>query len=301
MRASVIRVILALWLGACGAPAASPGDGSNDGGGGGSATIDARGGAAAIDAAGATPADAAIVVGSAGCGHGGVATGLGAHDLSVAGVSRHYQLFVPAGYDASVPTRLVFVFHGLGGNGSLIRAYFGFEAEAAGHALFVYPDGLPVQGGQTGWSTSDLAFFDAMRVEIEGSYCVDPARVFATGHSFGGYMSNLIGCARSDVVRAIAPVSGGLLAACTGGPVAAWIAHGDADMTVNQSEGIAARDRWIATDGCATTSHATDPAPCVGYDGCKAGKPVTWCSFAGGHYPLPAFIKPAIWKFLSSF
>ncbi len=283
-------------LGACGAPRSTTATGD--------ATVAADADPTHVDAdpahvdAGPASIDAGVV-GTAGCGHGGVATGIQSKTITAAGVSRHYQIFVPTAYDAGVPTRLIFVFHGLGGDGSLIRSYFGFEAEANGKALFVYPDGLVVQGGATGWSTTDLAFFDAMVAEISAGYCVDSKRIFATGHSYGGYMSNLVGCARGDVVRAIAPVSGGLLGgtgACKGA-VAAWIAHGDADTTVNQSEGIAARDYWRGVDGCASTSQPTTPSPCVAYDGCAAGKPVTWCSFAGGHYPLPAFIKQGIWGF----
>lgn len=241
----------------------------------------------------------ATTAGTSGCEQAGVATGLQDVTTTVGGVSRHYLVFVPSSYDASTPTRLIFVFHGLGGDGALIRNYFGFEAEADGQALFVYPDGLQVQGG-TGWAASDLPFVDTMVAELSDAYCVDLARVFATGHSYGGYMSNLVACQRGDLVRAIAPVSGGLLTnACTE-PVAAWIAHGDADATVDDSQGIAARDRWVTLNGCATTTSATDPAPCVTYDGCTEGYPVTWCSFEGGHYPLPDFTQQAIWDFFEA-
>jgi poly(3-hydroxybutyrate) depolymerase len=237
-----------------------------------------------------------------GCGT-SVTKGMQQRTTTVLGVSRHYQLLVPAAYDAKLPTRLVFVFHGLGGDGNQIRAYFGFESEANGQALFVYPDGVAQSqaGGATGWAESDLSFFDAMVAEISASYCVDAKRVFAAGHSFGGYMSNLVGCERGDVVRAIAPVSGGLVAggACKG-PVAAWVAHGDKDGTVAQSEGIAARDHWLTANGCSTTSKPTAPSPCVAYDGCGADHPVTWCSFSGGHYPLPAFTQKAIWDFFAA-
>jgi hypothetical protein len=82
--------------------------------------------------------------------------------------------------------------------------------------------------------------------------------------------------------------------------VAAWLAHGNNDPTVPQSEGIAARDHWVSANGCASTSKATTPSPCVAYDGCSASHAVTWCSFAGGHYPLPAFTKQAIWDFFKA-
>lgn len=255
---------------------------------------------------GAVPPDGgttAAPVATAGCGSTNVAKGMQQKTTTVLGVSRHYQLLVPAAYDAKLPTRLVFVFHGLGGDGDQIRAYFSFEGEASGQALFVYPDGLAQSqaGGATGWAESDLSFFDAMVSEIGASYCVDARRVFAAGHSFGGYMSNLVGCERGDVVRAIAPVSGGLVAAgACKGAVAAWVAHGDKDGTVAQSEGIAARDHWLSANGCASTTKPTTPSPCVTYDGCTASHPVTWCSFSGGHYPLPSFTQKAIWEFFAA-
>lgn len=246
------------------------------------------------------PPDAGAI-GTAGCTARPAAPGLATRTVMAGGVARQYRVFVPDAYDAREPTRLVFVFHGLGGDGNLIRSYFGIETEAAGRALFVYPDGLATQGGRTGWSTGDLAFFDAMITELSAAYCVDASRIFATGHSFGGYMSNLVGCSRGTVVRAIAPVSGGLLGGTCDRPVAAWIAHGDNDTVVEQSQSISARDRWRIANSCAATSAPTEPSPCVSYDGCSAGHAVTWCSFAGGHYPLPGFIRPAIWAFFEAF
>jgi hypothetical protein len=44
----------------------------------------------------------------------------------------------------------------------------------------------------------------------------------------------------------------------------------------------------------------TDPSPCVAYQGCDDGYPVTWCEFAGGHSP-PSFASAAIWDFFSQF
>lgn len=277
-----------------GAPGGSGNGGSPSQTGDASATADGGeskgdGGTGAV-----TPSD--------GCGTGTFSAGLSAKTTTVGSVSRNYKLFVPAGYDAKEPTRLVFVFHGRGGSPDEIRAYFGFEAEAAGKALFVYPEGLPQasQGGKTAWSPGDLEFFDAIVTELTASYCVDKSRIFAAGHSFGGYMSNLVGCARGDVVRAIAPVSGGLVPGTCKGPVAAWVAHGDKDISVPPSEGIAARDHWLKENGCTSTSAPTSPAPCVAYDGCTAGHPVTWCSFDGGHYPLPGFTGQAIWDFFAA-
>ena len=291
---AVLGMTASAALGACSSAGGATATVSPETADGGPTTSDAGG---AADGPGADTSEPPIAVATAGCKATKAPTGLTSKTTTVGGASRRYQLQVPAAYDAGLPTRLVFLFHGLGGNGDQIRSYFSFEAEAAGGAIFVYPDGVARLQGRTGWAQDDLPFFDAMVSEISASHCIDAKRIFAAGHSFGGYMSNLVGCERGDVVRAIAPVSGGLVAGTCKGPVAAWLAHGDNDPTVAQSEGIAARDHWASANGCTATTKPTTPAPCVAYDGCSANHPVTWCSFPGGHYPLPAFTKQAIWDF----
>jgi poly(3-hydroxybutyrate) depolymerase len=239
---------------------------------------------------------------SLGCGVAGAIAGLQTKTTKVGSTERTYQLVVPAAYDPSKALPLVFVFHGLGGDAKQIRYYLDMEDEAAGQALFVYPEGVaqPSQGGLTAWALEDVNFFDAMLNDVSASLCVDRKRVFAAGHSFGAYMSNLVGCERGDVVRGIAPVSGGIVAGACKGPVAVWLAHGDKDATVKQSESITARDHWLKVNGCEATSKPASPGACVSYDGCSPGHPVTWCSFPGGHFPLPAYTEQAIWDFFKA-
>ncbi len=221
--------------------------------------------------------------------------------VSVGGTTRTYQLATPAG-DPAKARALVLVFHGAGGDGDGIRGYVGrpMEAAAAGEAVFVYPDGL-ADGGTTGWPDAggrDVAFVDALLAQLAAELCYDKARVYATGFSYGGYMSNTLGCARAGVVRAIAPLSGGgPWQTCNGQKVAAWIAHGTADPTVAPAQGQGSRDHWLAADGCLATSHAGSPSPCQAYDGCGEN-PVIWCAFPGGH-EVQAWEPPAVWSFFS--
>jgi len=254
------------------------------------------------DAGGTAIPEAGTDARSTGCGVAGAIAGLQTKTTKVGSTERTYQLVVPTAYDPSKALPLVFVFHGLGGDANQIRYYLDMEDEAAGQALFVYPEGVaqPSQGGRTAWALEDVNFFDAMLNDVSASLCVDRKRVFAAGHSFGAYMSNLVGCERGDVVRGIAPVSGGIVAGACKGPVAVWLAHGDKDATVKQSEGITARDRWLKVNDCKTTSKAASPGACVSYDGCSPGHPVTWCSFPGGHFPLPAYTEQAIWDFFKA-
>jgi pimeloyl-ACP methyl ester carboxylesterase len=53
----------------------------------------------------------------------------------------------------------------------------------------------------------DLVFTEAMLDDLEQNYCVDTARVFVTGHSWGGDMAAVVACFLGDRVRAAAPAA----------------------------------------------------------------------------------------------
>ena len=230
--------------------------------------------------------------------------------LVVDGQDRTFVLHLPNDYDPDRAYPLVFAWHARGTTGQIAASYYYVEHAAADSAIFVYPDGLDVRGGSTGWDLSadgyDMQFFDVLYGELTSKLCVDTQRVFSTGHSFGGYMSNAIGCYRGDVMRAIAPVAGGppLTDDCVD-TVAAWIAHGVADPTVPIAEGEASRDHWLAHNGCSTRNESIEPAPCVAYVGCDAAHPVDWCAHEEvgvlmGH-DWPSFAGEAIWAFFAQF
>lgn len=225
----------------------------------------------------------------------------------VGAAEREYLLVVPDGYDPSTPTPLVFAWHGRGGTYDIARLYFGVEQAAGGQAIFVYPQGLPIasMGGQTGWDLApsgiDVAFFDAMLEETSNNLCIDPERVFTTGHSFGGYMSNALACFRASALRAMGSVAGGPpFGACEDESVAAWITHGTEDQVVPFSQGEASRDAIVERNGCGDATAAVDPAPCEAYDGCAEGLPVVWCAHSEtdlmGHL-WPDYAGAAIWAF----
>lgn len=219
-----------------------------------------------------------------------------AGSVAVNGAVRTYQLAVPSG-DGQVPRALVLVFHGKGGDGIGMRNYVGrsMETAAQGNAIFVYPDGVDDGPGWPNQGGKDVAFVDALLAKLATQVCYDRARVFATGFSYGGYMSNTLGCARGGAIRAIAPVSGGGPWGSCAAPVAAWIAHGVTDTTVALSQGESSRDRWQAVNGCDATTQAVTPAPCVALGGCGAN-PVVWCAFDQGH-TVPSWAPAAIWSF----
>jgi poly(3-hydroxybutyrate) depolymerase len=249
--------------------------------------------------------------GSVGCGT-TQSAGATTRSLTVNNTSRDYIVVIPPGYDPTQAYPLVFAWHGLGGDGALARLYYGIEQASAGAAIFVYPDGLPQasQGGGTGWTLTaageDVAFFDAMLADLSDTACVDTSRVFSTGHSFGGYMSNALACFRGNDLRAIGEVAGGpsfSFGGCTG-DVAAWLAHDPTDQVVEFAQGTMARDQYVGRNGCGSTTSATTPSPCVAYDGCDAGTPVHWCDHSDGGamgHDWPGFAGTGIWAFFASF
>jgi polyhydroxybutyrate depolymerase len=253
-----------------------PGTGGVSSGGTGPGTGGASSGGAPSGGTGAgTPSD--------GCSATNVATGSEIDGtISVGGQQRTYRLSVPTDYVPGEPLPLVFGLNGVGGDGQGAQRAFGLEA---GHrAVFIYPDSTPHPdaGGSTAWYFEsdgvDVAFFDALIGELTSNYCIDMDRIFVVGISSGGIMSNMLGCFRGDVVRAIAPVSGMTWEnSCTGSVAAMVINPCDTDA---QGE----VDFWTARNGC-TSQTASSPISsiCEEYQGCAPADPVLICRHDGGH------------------
>lgn len=289
--------------------------GSNDGGTGGvgSGGTEANGGAggAAVGATG-DPAP------SSGCGEAPPASDR--YTIDVDGSSREYILAVPDDYDPDNAYRLVFTWHPWGGSaqqvaGSGSGGYYGLLSASGGQAIFVSPEGLDFGGNGLGWGNEggqDIAFLEAMLDRFDAELCFDHNRVFSTGFSFGGMMSNAVGCA--GLARAIAPMAGNSqVSGCADGtqPVAFMGFHGESDQVVSLSGGQAARDVFVERNGCgAETASDSDwcdvagsnfaPCACTTYDGCDDGFPVTWCEYNGTHMVAPNSGE-TIWSFFSQF
>jgi polyhydroxybutyrate depolymerase len=196
--------------------------------------------------------------------------------LTSSGGAREYLVVVPQGYDADVPTPLVFAFHGAGSNKEEQLAYSGFAPMAEEDTtLLVVPDALGEPRRR--WSpygvatagiegVNDLEFFGDLLDEVASSFCVDLARVYATGMSSGGYMTAAVACGYSEQVAAVAPVTATMWAdgACGDAePMPYVYFHGTADPTVpflgpvpgpNGEPGPGAAETsaaaWAAHNGC---------------------------------------------------
>jgi len=274
--------------------------------GGGSGGTTASGGATgtggSTSAGGTTGAGCTSTMTTSPCGKSGTKC-----MLDVGGMTRTYYVQLPSSYTPGKPYPVVFQFHPLGGSAEQALTEYRISSGLP-DAIYVTPQGLTGSDGNAGWANPqgvDIDFTKAMLANVQDNYCVDNARIFSVGFSYGGMMSFAVGCELSDVFRAIAPMSGALYSdfncAGTKHAIAMWGSHGLSDNVVPIADGRAARDKILKQNHCGTDTvpNAAD-ASCVDYQGCDAGYPVTWCEFAGSHMP-PSFSTKAITAFFKSF
>jgi polyhydroxybutyrate depolymerase len=174
-----------------------------------------RSGDVAAPRATTTTAPARVApVPSEGCGHSSV-TPLARErrTVSIAGQERWYLLTSPPAHDGTTPLPLVVELHGLAEGAALVAEMSQFDTLAAREGfVMAYPNGSgsPVRWDQhlDAGPNADFAFIDRMLDDVGRELCIDRARVYATGLSYGAIMSSALACARSDRFAAIAPVSG---------------------------------------------------------------------------------------------
>ncbi len=283
-------------------------------GGGGSLTTATSGGGGAASSTGSTSSGGGGgSIATAGCGIAQTA-GVKSKAIDVAGEQRTFVLVVPESYDKAAPIPLIFGWHGLSWQGASFRPTIDVETELGEPAVYVYPDGLEVAGlppeaaggvSGLGWDWRvdgrDVAFFDALHAELTATHCIDPERVWSYGRSHGGFFAHALACARAGVVRRSATVSGGLPsgvvgAGCEAPHMPIWIAHNSGDPVVPVSLGRAARDQWVARDGCGAATSPAPPSPCVAYDGC-AHDAVVYCETSFNYHAPPPFAAEGIAAF----
>jgi polyhydroxybutyrate depolymerase len=237
-------------------------------------------------------------------------------NLTSGGYARDSLLHVPASYDPTKGTMLVVNYHGFSSNAAEQVVLTGMSPVAdASNFIVAYPDGLG-----SGWNAGDcctelqppnvddVQFTRDLLSLIESEYCIDPARIYATGMSNGGFMSHYLACTMADVFAAVAPVAGVLgvpESECTPSravPIEDF--HGTADPVVPYDGGSPLQllppidfrsvpstlQFWQSTDAClgdGTVTYQNGTVTCVRWSDCNNGADVELCTCAGEGHEWP--------------
>jgi polyhydroxybutyrate depolymerase len=267
---------------------------------------------------------------SSGCGR-RVVPGPATIDASVGGRLRLVRVFLPAGYTGTQPLPLLLNLHGSGATAVKQERGTGLDATADEHRFIVaYPQAAKHSGTGFSWNVpgtpsftprgpDDVAYLGAVVGLLRQRFCVNPARVYASGFSGGARMASQLACTPPVPLAGVVMASGiRAPSPChpSGGAVPVLAFHGTAD-TANPYNGHGqpywtysvpvAAARWARYDGCRSPATTTRPYPGVtvtSYRGCRGTGVVELYSLAGKRHrwPLPAgAFQPneILWRFLS--
>jgi pimeloyl-ACP methyl ester carboxylesterase len=118
-----------------------------------------------------------------------------------------YRLYIPKSYDDASPKPLVVMLHGELGDE---RYYFSGVSDAALVKAEADRRGWILVGtnGRGRFGVSDEDVFEVVKA-VTAEYKIDPARIYLTGHSKGGFGAWLIAARKPDLFAAFAAVSAG--------------------------------------------------------------------------------------------
>ncbi|MEO8761946.1 MAG: T9SS type A sorting domain-containing protein [Bacteroidia bacterium] len=243
------------------------------------------------------------------------------------GVKRSYILYIPAIYNASHATPLVFNFHGYTSTNVQQAFYANFSPVAdTANFIIVLPQGLST-GGNTGWAnfgtvasaSADINFVSNLIDTLSAQYNVNSNRIYSTGLSNGGFMSYDLACFLNNRFAAIASVAGSMVAShitsCNPArKIPVMEIHGTTDPTVSYSgtSGIVASTNidslvkfWVKFNNCNQTPTTTSVTNISTTDNCTAihytydsqttcGSTVEFFQVVGGGHTWPgaSYILP---------
>ncbi|MBR6943808.1 MAG: dienelactone hydrolase family protein [Fibrobacter sp.] len=214
-----------------------------------------------------------------------------ADNINVNGTSRNMLVYAPKNIEKNRP--LIIQMHGYNQDAAYQKNAAKWEPVAdTGRFVVVFPNGQ-----NKAWDTGgdkDLNFIKAIINEMNNKYGIDKKRVYVSGFSMGGMMSYVVANKMSDMIAAIAPVSGG------GGPSSAKRAmpimhtHGTTDDVVNYNNTVNTLKSWVPFNKCSSNSKVTKPYPASKpgsaaslevWSGCSDGVEIRLLTIAGkGHW-----------------
>ena len=138
------------------------------------------------------------------------------------GINREYVLYIPNSYDGTSSVPLMLNFHGFGSSASDYMQEADMRSLAEANTfILIYAQGSCLDGlshwnacptgGDNKSTADDFGFVEAIINEISSQYNVDMERIYAAGYSNGGMMAYGLANYKSDLIAAVASVSGTML------------------------------------------------------------------------------------------
>lgn len=166
------------------------------------------------------------------------------------GIKREYIFYVPDSYDGTSTIPLMLNFHGFGGSASDFMNYAEMRTVAESKTfILVYPQGSCLDGsshwnacpigGDNKSDADDFGFVESIINKISSQYNINLERVYAAGYSNGGMMAYGLANHKSDLIAAVASVSGVMLdcIGSTSHPMPVLHLHGTSDTVIPYNGG----------------------------------------------------------------
>lgn len=200
-------------------------------------------------------------------------------DLFALPGGRRFTLFGPREARPEAPAPLVVVLHGWGDDGAHFADWFAMHDHVDAAAFVLYPDS---DGSWDVRERRDVETVDRMVAAVAARHCIDPARLYAFGFSWGGKLASLLACEAQTPFAAVGIGDSSYHShARSCAPANVFVTVRTHDHDEQPAWGKDGARRWATTNRC-----APDPVPmkvgqgCVEYPRCETGKRVVLCEDA---------------------
>lgn len=214
----------------------------------------------------------------------------------------NFNVRTPDNYDPTIGYPLIVVYAGAGADASLMEqgTQLTMPATQSGYIIAYADHVMPNNANKV----VDAATIPSL---ISEKWCIDPLRVYLTGHSNGGSVTYVIALNKYSAIHpaAIAPsaagISGTTLAntPCNDIPIPVMVLH-SANDTLFPGYGAQATEWWVTCNSCNATGN-TLPNGCVSYTGCNGNVEVQYCEGTSGHGYWPVNHNQAMIAFFDRF
>lgn len=210
-----------------------------------------------------------------------------------------YNVRAPSNYRPDFAHPLLVVFPPAGASAKKNEAFTHLTTEATRRGFVV------VYTAHTKLSPEVVPQLAKVPAAVAARWCIDPKRVYATGHSDGGTASHAVAVLPETrgTLAGIAPSAAGftrkdLEAYACPAPLPVMIMH-NSDDRLFPAWGKETTSWWAACNHCDTSRPPQrDKEGCLVYQGCSA--PLSYCEKPGGHADWPGMGAAIVEWFLSS-